>query len=242
VTRQPFAGERRAVIVVPAEDPTLGGEAELLELEKAEFEAELGTAVAIATDDPRDGPRWLLRLDGDPGEPATISFDQDAGVIVSRAADVGGLFESVNLWRTLARTGARRLAVGDLPDVEAAVARIEAEVADTYPSFELHGLDWSVLCARHADRARAAGDPLPALQRWLAELHDGHTWVWVPVGNLPYAIRVDGDLATFARVPEGTAGFAAGVRPGWRLTRSTAPRLPRRTGWPAPPRRRTPAR
>jgi carboxyl-terminal processing protease len=217
VTRRPFAGAPRAVVVLPAEDLTLGGEAELLELERAEFEAELGTAVEISTTDPGVGPRWLLRLDGEPEEPPAISFDRDAGIIVARGSDVGGLFEAVNLWRTLARTGAHELAVGDLPDLKAAIERVQAEVADTYPSFALHDLDWPELCARHAPLVREADDPLAALQRWLAELHDGHTWAWAPVGNLPYAIRVADGAATFARVREGTAGFAAGVRAGWVL-------------------------
>ncbi|MGH3078092.1 MAG: hypothetical protein ACRDPZ_07900 [Gaiellaceae bacterium] len=72
--RQPFAGEPRAVVVLPAEDPTLGGEAALLEHERAEFEAELGTTVEISVTDPGEGPRWLLRLDGEPGAPATSSI------------------------------------------------------------------------------------------------------------------------------------------------------------------------
>ena len=41
----PPGGGLRAVVVLPREDFTLGGEAELLELEKAGFEAELGTRV-----------------------------------------------------------------------------------------------------------------------------------------------------------------------------------------------------
>ena len=40
-------------IVLPREDPTLGGQRELLELERACFEAELGVPVAFATADPR---------------------------------------------------------------------------------------------------------------------------------------------------------------------------------------------
>jgi carboxyl-terminal processing protease len=217
VKRQPFAGEPRAVVVLPAEDPTLGGEAALLEHERAGFEAELGTTVEISVTDPGEGPRWLLRLDGEPGAPATIEFDPDQLLIVSRASDVGGLFESVNLWRTRVRTGGATLAATDCADLEAVIERVEAEVADTYPSFELRGLDWATICERHADRVRAADDPLAALQRWLAELQDGHTWAWAPIGNLPYAVRVSDGAATFSRVPEATAAHDAGVRPGWRL-------------------------
>jgi carboxyl-terminal processing protease len=172
------------VVVLPVEDPTLGGEAALLEHEKAEFEAELGTRVEIVASDPGEGvARWLLRLDGGTDSPATITFDPDARVIVSRASDLGGLFESVNLWRTLMRTGCASLAAADCADVEEAIARVEAEVADTYPAFALRGLDWAEVCARHTDLVRTAGDPLAALQRWLAELQDGHTWAWAPIGN-----------------------------------------------------------
>lgn len=61
--RQPFVGEPNAVIVLPESDPTLGGELELLELERAEFEAELGTNVELSTLDPGEGARWLLVVD-----------------------------------------------------------------------------------------------------------------------------------------------------------------------------------
>ncbi len=61
--RQPFAGEPRAFVVLPESDPTLGGELELLELEHAEFEAELGTRVELASVDPGVGARWQLVID-----------------------------------------------------------------------------------------------------------------------------------------------------------------------------------
>jgi hypothetical protein len=132
--------------------------------------------------------------------------------VISRASDVDGLFESVNLWRTLMRTGCASLAAADCADVEEAIARVEAEVADTYPAFALRGLDWAEICARHTDLVRTAGDPLAALQRWLAELQDGHTWAWAPIGNLPYAVRVADGAATFVRVPSSSSMEAANAR------------------------------
>ena len=206
------------VVVLPPENPTLGGEAALLEHERAEFEAEVGTRVEISETDPGEGARWLLRLDGEPGASATIDFDPEARLVVSRAADVGGLFESINLWRTVSRDGGGTLAAIDCPDLEAVIERVEAEVADTYPSFGLRGLDWAAICARHVDQVRAAEDPLAALQRWLAELEDGHTWAWAPLGNLPYAVRVENGAATFVRVPERTLAHESGVTPGWSLS------------------------
>jgi carboxyl-terminal processing protease len=214
--RQPFAGEPRAVVVLPETDPTLGGERELLELERAEFEAELGTSVELSDVDPGQGARWLLDVqDQYAGRPVT-ELDPGSRLIVSRAADVGGLFEAMSLLRTMVRCGHRRLEVAECADIDAAIARVRDEVADTYPSFALRRLDWEEICARHVDRVREAGDPLPALQTWLAELEDGHTWVWPALANLPYAVRVE-SVATFVRVRDDTVGYAAGVRAGWEL-------------------------
>jgi carboxyl-terminal processing protease len=214
--RQPFAGESEAVVVLPDQDPTLGGELELLELERAGFEAELGTPVRFSAEDPGEGARWLLVLDDAHEGAATVEHDAAARLVVSRAADVGGLFDSMNFLRTAVRRGARTEAVG-CADLGEVVVRVVEEVADTYPSFGLRGLDWSEICERHVAAVRESEEPLSTLQAWLAELQDGHTWVWSPIGNLPYAVRVD-DAATFVRVRQGTAGHDAGVRPGWRLS------------------------
>ncbi len=213
--RQLFAGEPHAVVVLPESDPTLAGERELLELERAEFEVALGTSVELVERDPDVGARWLLKLEENHFGPPSVEFDQAAKTIVPRASDPAGIFESMNLLRTAVRRGERLEAV-DCADVEEAIERVVEEVADTYPAFGLRGLDWGEICGRQIDRVRSAGGSLGAFQAWLAELQDGHTWAWALVGNLPYAMRVD-DRATFVRVRTETAGHAEGVLPGWRL-------------------------
>jgi carboxyl-terminal processing protease len=171
----------------------------------------------FARSDPGAGRRWLLVLDeSHEGSPAT-SWDPAAGLIESRARDAGGLLEALNLWRTVRRLGGGRVAATDCSDLDEAIGRIADEVADTYPAFELRGLDWPAICGRHAHAVAAAPDSLAALQRWLAELEDSHTWVWPGHANLPYAARLSGGAATFTRVPAPTSAFAAGVRPGWLL-------------------------
>jgi carboxyl-terminal processing protease len=211
--RQPFAGESRAVVVLPESDPTLGGERELLELEIAEFEAELGAPAELVDVDPGDGPRWRLVVDdADDGPPRT---EVGAGLITSSAADVGGLFEAMSLLRTAVRRGHPEEAV-ECDGVDEAIERVVDEVADTYPSFVLRGLDWAAICEAHVERVRADGGSLATFQAWLAELQDGHTWVWPPMGNLPYAVRVEGE-ATLASVRPGTAAHEHGVRAGWTL-------------------------
>ncbi len=145
------------------------------------------------------------------------AWEPGADVVVSRARDLEGLFEGLNLWRTARRT--RRAArATDCASLDEAADRIETEVADTYPAFELRGLDWQAICARHRERLTGGTDPLAAAQRWLAELEDSHTWVWPGHGNLPYVLEVGPRSIVFAHVPPATPAHAAGVRPGWRLT------------------------
>jgi carboxyl-terminal processing protease len=214
--RRPFEGEPRAVVVLPAADPTLGGNVDLMELERAAFEAELGAPVELAVNDPGAGARVTLELAAEYEGPATVAYRAEDRLVAARAADVEGLFESLNLLRSVLRAGGA-MESRDCVDLDEAIGRISDEVGDTYPAFALRGLDWRSICEAHADRVRQAEDPLAALQRWLAELEDGHTWVWPALGNLPYAIRVADDEAVFVRVRDGSAGEEAGVEPGWRL-------------------------
>ena len=216
----PFAGEEHVAIVMPALDATLGGQLTLLELERAGFEAELGARVEFVTQDPGIGPRWLLKLDPSYDSPPATSWQAGEARIVSRARDIGGLFEALNVWRTARRCGGTAVAV-DCATADEAIDRVSAEVLDTYPAFQLRGLDWEAIRERHVDEVRcaAAEDRLAAFQRWLAELEDSHTWVWPGHGNLPYVLRVGAGQVTFVEVPPGTAGAAAGVRRGWRLSR-----------------------
>jgi len=139
-------------------------------------------------------------------------------VLVADAPDLDGIRETFNLLRTLRMSGAETVAASDCETLGEAIPRTVTEVGYTYPSFGLRRLDWDAICARHADRVRAAADPLAAMQQWLAELHDAHTWVRAhpaPV-PLPYHVWVDGarGTATMTRVPPGTAAWDAGVRPG----------------------------
>jgi carboxyl-terminal processing protease len=212
---QPFAGEPRAVLVLPSSDLTLGGKRALIELELAGFEAELGASVELSEADPGEGARLVLRLDDAHDGPATTSYEPSSKLLEARAANVDGVLDALNLVRTALRSGGVATAT-ECATREEAIERVVSEVADTYPAFELRDLDWEDISARHVTRVRDAADPLPAFQRWLAELQDGHTWVWPEYGNLPYSVRVGGG-ATFVRVREGSAGWDAGVRAGWTL-------------------------
>jgi carboxyl-terminal processing protease len=217
VVAAPFAGLSSFVLVLPAGDPHLGGDRRLLELEAGEFEAVLGAPATFAEHDPGWGPRLVLRVDQSVAVPEA-SLDPDGPCLRLAAADTAGVLAALSLLPTLLRAGSGTVRASEAATLAEAVERVAVEVADSYPSFALRGLDWDAICARHGERVREADDPVAALQRWLAELEDAHTWaVERPApGALPYALRVDGD-ATFARVPAGSAAHAAGVRCGWRL-------------------------
>lgn len=226
---QPFQNADRVVVVLPRLDPTLSGHLALFELERVGFEAELGAPVEFSATDPGGGCRWLLEIDPAHDSAAITSREPGDLTITSRARDVAGIFEALNLWRTVRRSG-RAAAATDCTSLDQAIERIVVEVAHAYPAFELRGLDWDAICERGREKVRSADDPLAAAQAWLAELDDSHTWVWPGHANLPYALCVEPDAVRFTYVPRGSAAYAAGVRPGWRLA-TLDDELPDAAGW-----------
>lgn len=219
--------------------------AALLRRERAELAVELGAPVSFVAADPGAGPRWLIgpaaanpdltRYAYPRDGRARLWLDRARGVLIADAPGLDGIRETLNLLRTLALDGRDEVAAADCRDRDEAIARLVVEVGRTYPAFALRHLDWAAICARHVGRVRAAADPLPALQTWLAELQDAHTWAKprpAPV-SLPYTVRVEGDTATFVRVPPSTAAWEAGVRPGDILLDADAAGWWARTGAPA---------
>ena len=253
---RPFAGAASVPVILPSEPGPLGpdgadalaGLALLIRTEPGELAVELGAPVTFPAADPGGGPRFLvgpaacnpaLRAAGwVPATRPTLDLDRAQALLVADAPDLAGILETLNLLRTLGMTGATHLESADCRTLDEAVARVVAEVGWTYPAFGLRGLDWAAICARHAAAARRAADPLPALQRWLAELQDAHTWARPdpPPVPLPYSLRLDPPRAVFTRVPPGSAAWAAGVRPGDALVGEDVGGWWARTG--APPHSR----
>ena len=73
------------------------GHLALFELERAGFEAELGGPVAFSTVDPGSGRRWLLEIDPALESAPVTALEPGGETIVSRARDVDGIFEALNL-------------------------------------------------------------------------------------------------------------------------------------------------
>jgi carboxyl-terminal processing protease len=174
------------------------------------------------------GARWYLRLDS--AEPAH-RVDRRANVLVTEAPTVDGLFDALSTLRELNGRPDGVWPVRDCADTEEMIARIHDAVADAWPSPRAARVDWEAISARHAPKVRAASDPIEVASRWVAELGDAHTAIRpaVPAGRLRYGIRVE-DAAIFWVVPQESAAYQAGVRPGWRLLGVEPASLRARTG------------
>ncbi|MFS8531358.1 hypothetical protein, partial [Sphaerobacter thermophilus] len=193
--RRLFPGASEICVVLPRDGAALGpdgeralaGFRELLYRERAEIEAECGVPARFVDTDPGEGPRWLIgpaacnpaistyprRGEGQAG----VWLDREREVLITDAPDLFGVIEAISLIRTLVMTGQDAVFVSECRDLDEAIERITREVGWTYPSFALRGLDWEAICARHREEAARASDPLAAMQTWLAELQDAHTWV-----------------------------------------------------------------
>lgn len=185
-----------------------------LEGELAEFDVELGAGVELAEEVSGDGHHLVLRVDAAVAVPRLERVGGDVHAVGSTLDDAA---LALHLVRTMRRTGATRLEQVPAHSAGEAVARVEAEVGSTWPSFDRTGIDWSELSSSHRPGAELGGAALiPALQRWVAELGDGHTNVHPSSmrAALPYAARAEGRRLVLADVPPGTPLAEAGVGPG----------------------------
>lgn len=236
VPRRPFAGAEHAIIVLPhvvdslseEEAGALSGLVALVRQEPKEFEVELGAPVRFALSDPGRGPRFLIgpmlcnpdisRYVHEGKRDAGLWFDRRQQVLVADAPNLEGIYDALNLMRTMAMTGRDSIVSSECLNLDEAISRIVDEVGWTYPAFKLRGLDWHAICARHIERVKLAADPLAVMQEWIAELQDGHTWVreklFMP---LTHSLWVTPDKAIFERIHKGTAAWEAGVRAGDEL-------------------------
>ncbi|SDM79775.1 S41 family peptidase [Allokutzneria albata] len=189
------------------------------------MEFELGVPVRLVREDPGTGPRWLCRVDPDHDGPAVLRRNGDLIESVGRTLDE--MWETFSLRHTWLRTGQDTYAV-DAADLTEAVDRIINEVRFSYPAFALRGLDWDQLCEHYAPKVLTADDPFAVCQEWVAQLGDAHTAVHAAPRPLPLPYKAF--RSTFTDVPEGSAAWEAGVRPGWRLHAPHHDDIARRTG------------
>lgn len=235
--RPPFAGLRTVPVVVPTRlDGLSDDEAQILArlpdqlaAESSGIARELGAVPEVVSRAPTQGPVWYLGPHATnpamaaagcpPARVPTHTLDRATGRLVTDAPDVAGILQAFSALRTLARHPGGPLEVTDCHTVHDAVRRVVTEVHDTYPAFALRQLDWAAITRRHAWRVIGATNPVVAVQRWLTELGDFHTWlrpVRTQIG-LPYGATVRGREVVLTDVYPWSPGWAHGVRPGWRL-------------------------
>jgi carboxyl-terminal processing protease len=201
----------------------------VLDKERTALSRELGAPIALVEADPGTGSRWLIgpatcnpdieRLGLPRTDSPRLVLDRQRRILVADAPTPAQVWETFSLLRSLARFPGGTLLVADCRDVEEAVARIADEVNETYPAFSLRGIDWAAVCERHTSRVLASDTPELAMQEWLAELHDAHTWVRpaATLVDLPYEVWIGNGTARLTEVPVGSPAWDAGARRGFEL-------------------------
>ncbi len=232
----PFAGAKSIAVVIPGifeglseiEVKQIKKLPDLLNENRAALERELGAPFHFGGAESVEEARWLIGPAANnpalaalrsPAQRPELFLDRQQRLLVCDAPSLGDVMDTFSMIRALARTSGGIIPLADCPDVDAAIERIKIEVGDSYPSFRLRGLDWETLCTKHTPLVRAASDPVIAMQEWMAELQDGHSWVRPAVGlnDRPYHLWATQEAAIFTRVPEDTPAWQTGVRVGFRL-------------------------
>ena len=193
-------------IVVP-DAPGSDDTVELLKLEAAEMEAELGASVIVDSDWPSDANALVLELDAKYSVP---TLARQGARLVARGSTFAECEHALSLLRTMRRLGDPSLRWEPADTFDMSVSRLDEEIATTWPSFERTGIDWA--------HARAASEPIDGvadMQQWVAQLGDGHTNVHprTDVAALPYSATVIDGVLVLMDVPEQSTAWKAGVRP-----------------------------
>lgn len=191
----------------------------LIEQEKEEFEAVLGRAVAFRPADAADDA-WVIEPPDDPTTPPRLRW-KSPGRLTSVAGSVPDFLATMNALHSLSARQLEDLSVEPARSAEEAVEIIRAEIANTYPSFALRGLDWDEICSRHLPERPDGSDSAAFADftaSWIAELGDAHTAIRTSSSSgyaPPYRGTLEADGVRLTSVPRGSAAWEAGVRPGW---------------------------
>lgn len=191
----------------------------LLKAERFEFEAVLGARVVFAdVATPGQGRRWIIRTPAE-GRSASLSWDGATRTLTSFAATAQDFLVTLNALHTLAWCEAPSVTPAAAVTTAEAAERMTDEIANTYPSFQLRGLNWDQITARHRP-ALIAAEPASfhkLAAAWVAELGDAHTGVRSTSArfNPPYRGVLTNRGVVLTTVPAHSTAAAAGVQPGW---------------------------
>lgn len=191
----------------------------LLKAERLEFEAVLGARVVFADGAiPGQGRRWIIRTPAE-GRSPSLSWDEATRTLTSFAATAQDFLVTLNALHTLAWCEKPSVTPAAAVTTASAAERITDEIANTYPSFQLRGLNWDQITARHRP-ALIAAEPASfhkLAAAWVAELGDAHTGVRSTSArfNPPYRGVLTDRGVVLTTVPAHSTAAAAGVQPGW---------------------------
>ena len=215
--------------VVVSADPDLVDVQGLFEANRAALEREIGTSFSFGVREPNIPSTWTLRLGA---SAPRLVFDREAQTLICEAPDRSSFFDTLSLLWDLHGHPGGTIPVQDCATVTEAVDRIEEAIRRSWPSFDLHNIDWLALTDQYRSKILTAEDPVPELKSWLACLGDCHT-AMRPVeqpGRLPYRAVAQNDQVVLTEVPEGSTGHLAGARVGHALRGIDVARLRRESG------------
>jgi len=189
---------------------------QLLEQEREELEAVLGRRVsfrrAVANE-----PGWVVRhpeVAGAAPELRRVAKDRFVSIVGSEA----DLIATISALHTLVHRDTDVVVVDPVESVDEAVALIREEIANTYPSFSIRGIDWEKICDSYLRDVPSISDFSGFAASWVAELGDAHTSIkTVDSGgyNPPYRGVLASAGVHLSHVPMRSAAYDAGVREGW---------------------------
>ncbi len=175
------------------------------------------------------GARWLigpscahpeiLKLQNPSPQGPTIYLDRKKGLLVTDGRTADETMETFSWLRSLRRFEDGYHEIKNCNTITEAISRIQSEVAFSFPAFELHNIQWDKICDHHIPLIQKEKDPIPAMQKWLAELGDAHTWIR-PIanyGHFPYDLWIENNRVFFYRISEQSRAWEMGIRPGDEL-------------------------
>lgn len=216
----------------------------LLEQEHHEFEAVVGVPVDFVAAAPGT-PAWVVHP-REAGLGPALVWDPKRLRLTSYADDEADLMASLQLLQSIPTAPDWAATATPVMNVSAAADRIEEQCRASYPYLRLRGLDWDRISAEaRRDQPSQWEDFTGWAMEWVARLGDAHTAVideTTGAFNPPYTAELGYDGARLLIVPERSAAYEAGVRPGWRVRVEDAGRWWASTGACAQQRARVAAR
>ncbi|WP_420174863.1 S41 family peptidase [Luteococcus sp. OSA5] len=210
----------------------------LFRQEAGSVEAILGAPLVVGP--AVDGePCWIVEPRAD-DQPVTVTWDPEHLRLVSTANGAREVLDSTLLLGRLARSSQRRVEWSVPETVDDAVDVFVDALENDAAYWQFAAEPWPVVRDRALASRPGSWDEFRAwAEELLAHLPDGHARIAATsqtTFNPPYQARLDGDHVILSKVPEGSAAFAAGVRPGWTSAVPDAERWWRTT--PASPQGR----